>query len=159
MVREVILVIAFGIPSFAQQTCPVTAGTPSAAFKPPAPYSSAAPGPGFWYGTRQLWTYIAPDPLHVGGPDKLSAKLAYWRVGFQWTAEYDPDLKVIAKRFDARAALIESLPAHGIKFNGDDTPGGMAMGTGIAIPEPGCWQIVATYKGIHTLSYFVRVIP
>jgi len=155
MFQTVILVLALAISSFAQQSCPAT--TPNAAFTPPAPYSASAGGPGFLYGTADLWTYIEA-PIHASDGSRLSAKLVYWRVGFQWTAEYDPDLKVIVKRLDASAPLIEAPPAHGVKFGGDDTPSGMAMMTGIEIPEPGCWQIVATYRGIHTLSYITSVI-
>ncbi len=158
MFRAVSLALALGVASFAQQTCPATANAPAMAFKPPAPYVTSPAGNGFWYGTAALWTYIEPGPLHVGNANRLSAKLVYWRRGFQWQAELNPNLKVIAKRVDAPSPIIEAPPAHGILFDDDEIPANMAMMTGITIPEPGCWQIVATYRGINTVSYIAWVV-
>lgn len=156
MFRMVILALALGISSFAQQSCPATADRPSVAFKPPAPYP-AAPASGFWYGTAELWTFIETEPMTVAD-GHLSAKLVYWRVGFDWRSESRPELKVIAKRLDAPAPLIEAQGANGVRFNDEEIPANMAMMTGIEIPEPGCWQIVATYNRIHTLSYITWVV-
>jgi hypothetical protein len=157
MFRAVILALALGFASYAQQTCPATANTSSVAFTPPAPYPEA-PARGFLYGTTALWTYIDSGPMHTGDEDHLSAKLIYWRTGFDWKAESLPDLKVIAKRLDSPAPLIEAPQVRGVRLNDDEIPANMAMMTGIAFPEPGCWQIVATYKGINTLSYIAWVV-
>jgi hypothetical protein len=155
MLPAAILLLIPGIALFAQQSCPAT--TNNVAFTPPAPYAALPGGPGFLYGTRELWTYVE-TPMHATDGSRLSAKLVYWSPGFNWKAESLPDLKVIAKRLDAPAPLIETPIAHGVRFNDEEIPANMAMMTGIEIPDPGCWQIVATYKGIHTLSYIVSVI-
>jgi hypothetical protein len=99
--------------------------------------------------------------MHASDGTRLSAKLVYWRTGFDWRTESLPDLKIIAKRLDRPAPFIEAQVAHAVLLSADldnQRPADMAMMTGIEIPEPGCWQIVATYKSIYTLSYITSVV-
>ncbi len=158
----VALVIA-GLPLCASAQCSPTApGTSNEAvqqpFVPPPPYKATSPSGRFWYGSPQLWTYITFDGFQTGDSSRLSAKLVYWRVGFDWLKEPDPDLEVVAKRLDNPAPLVRAGPAHAVKFPNDDSPASMAMMTGIRIPAAGCWEITANYRG-QTLSYVVSVRP
>ena len=149
-----LLIIRFGASG---QSCPATNETMrSAAFTPPAPYKSLDNG--FLFGTPSLWTYIPDGPLHTATGRNLSAKLVFWRVEFDWKSRPGPDLKVVARRLDAPAPLIEGNEAHGVLLQGDEKPENMAMMTGITFHEPGCYQIIANYKG-YALGYIVEVVP
>jgi len=123
---------------------------------PPAPYHATAHPHGFWYGSDSLWTYVRFDGFVTSSQDRISAKLVYWRVGFDWLQEPEPELAVGARRIDAAAEPVVAPKAYGVKFPDDETPGSMAMMTGISIPVAGCWEIEATYRG-QILRYVVQV--
>jgi hypothetical protein len=151
------LLIALPFSAIAQQDCPVTAENPVAAFTPPAEYGTPLGSGSMWYGNQSLWTSLPNGPMHVAeAPRLLSDKLVFWRVGFNWKQEPAPDLKVIARRLDAPAPLLQTGQVHGVLLANEETQGNMAMMTGIAFHEPGCWQIVAIYKGMY-LAYVVSV--
>jgi hypothetical protein len=81
-------------------------------------------------------------------------KLTYWRRGFDWHSEPEPELVVFAKRLDRTARTVAAEPAHAV-FITTEKPGIM---TAIDIPSAGCWEIAAQYKG-QKLSYVVSVQP
>jgi hypothetical protein len=132
------------------EACPVTR-PPAQPFVPPPPYWTDHGPDGFWYGTESLWTL-----LHVPGTWRMSVatKLVYWRRGFDWRKEPEPELIVIAKRLDREAPPVAAYPAHAV-FVTTERPG---MMTGIDIPSTGCWELTAQY-GSQRLSFVVSVQP
>jgi len=146
--------MAAGLAASAAAECAVTATTITTPFVPPPPYRSAN-APRILYGTEDLWTEIAPSYWTAQGRN-LSAKLVFWRVGFDWKQEPLPLLSVKAQRLDSPAPVIWMPTAHAVKLREDDSPAGMAMMTGITFPTPGCWEISANYRG-KMLSYVVAV--
>ena len=151
-------ILTAGSLPFASAQCPVTAQTVTQPFVPPPPYRITAPPDGFWYGSEQLWTYVRREGFSISNEHHISAKLVYWRVGFDWERERDPHLVVVARRLDGPAPLIWSQHANAVRFPNGESPGNMAMMTGVSIPEPGCWEIAANYNG-QTMSYVVLVKP
>ena len=140
-------------------SCPITK-PPAQAFVPPPPYWTD-PGPhSFWYGTESLWTLLAVEGtwnIHgnvLESKGGYGTKLTYWRRGFDWRSEPEPELVVIAKRLDRTAPTVAAGPAHAV-FVTTERPGIM---TAIDIPSAGCWEIAAQYRG-HRLSYVVSVQP
>jgi len=88
------------------------------------------------------------------GKGGYRTKLTYWRRGFDWRREPEPELIVIAKRLDREAPSVAAGPAHAV-FVTTERPG---MMTGIDLPSIGCWEITAQYSG-HRLSFVVSVQP
>jgi hypothetical protein len=130
----------------ASAQCPVTVES-NTSFVPPSPYKASAPG-GFLHGTVSLWTWVSNDPDWwrgpAGGAVPYMAKLVYWRAGFDMRTEPDPGLTIIARRLDAEAPLVNGEHASAVQL--PNSPGSMAMMTGIDLPTWGCWQITAHYK-------------
>src|SRR5262249_25139999 len=96
-------------------SCPITK-PPAQAFVPPPPYWTD-PGPlRFWYGTKSLWTLLPVDGswkihgnvLKSGGGSRT--RLTYWRRGFDWRSEPEPQLVVFAKRLDRTAPTVAAEP-------------------------------------------------
>jgi hypothetical protein len=61
-------------------------------------------------------------------------KLTYWRRGFDWRREPNPELIVIAKRLDREAPPVAAPLASAVFVNTDEP----AMMAGIDIPTIGC---------------------
>ena len=142
-----------------QDACPITrpANPP---FVPPSPYWSDAGPEGFWYGTDSLWTNVEFQGTWSMRDNVLEGhgyrtKLVYWRRGFDWRKEPEPQLRVHARRLDSNAPQIKAEHANAV-FVGSSAPS--AMMTGIDIPTAGCWKITAHYHG-DTLSFVVLVKP
>src|SRR6266542_2636769 len=91
------------------QGCPVTQA-PADRFVPPAPYASRPPGDQmFWFGTKRLWTILPADgtwrglrPYSPTGRG-FRQKIFWWREGYFWLADPNPELTVRARRLDAPA--------------------------------------------------------
>jgi hypothetical protein len=137
--------------------CPVTKA-PDPPFVPPLPYSPSAPFAGeFWHGTEALWTLLPADGTWPGlphNPDGYTQKVFWWRKGYSWTAEPEPQLTVMGRRLDAPA-----LPLHASKAtNAFAQDIQSAMLVGVDLPTLGCWEITGHYAG-HDLSFVVRVVP
>lgn len=153
--RLAVLIPVMSVYAVAQ--CLATASAPAVKpFVPPAPYTTIAARDGVFYGSENLWTYIPRKNFAVSGPDYISAKLTYWRVGFDSDNEPEPELAVVARRLDAPASLVWANKAHGIKVSGSNAPWDLAMMTGISFPTSGCWEISSNYKG-QILTYIVNV--
>jgi hypothetical protein len=132
------------------EACPVTK-PPAQPFVPPPPYWTHHNPDQFWYGTESLWTLLGVQGtwnIHT------AQKLFYWRRGFDWRREPEPELIVIAKRLDREAPPVAAGPAYAV-FVTTERPG---MMTGIDIPSTGCWELTAQYGG-HRLSFVVSVQP
>ncbi len=134
-----------------QEACPVT--VPTGPFLPPAPFSAEPTGMGdrdFWYGTTDLFTALPASGLRlVTGGDKTF----WWSLDFDYHDEPWPAIVVTAEPRRSSAAAVRSLvPAtHGW------VAGGQAfMLAGIDIPEAGCWDLRADYRG-HVLELVVEV--
>src|SRR5689334_7504645 len=103
----------------AAESCPITK-PPAQAFVPPPPYWTD-PGPhSFWYGTESLWTQLAVEGTWILHGNVLESKggyrtkLTYWRRGFDWRSEPEPELVVIAKPLDRTVPTIAAERAHGV---------------------------------------------
>jgi hypothetical protein len=137
--------------------CPVTK-PPAQQFVPPPPYWTDHAPDQFWYGTESLWTLLSVQGTwHIRnnvleGKHSFRTKLTYWRRGFDWQRELEPELIVIAKRLDREAPPVAADAAHGVNV------GTSAMMTGIDIPSAGCWELTAQYGG-QRLSFVVSVQP
>lgn len=141
------------------EACPVTK-PPAQPFVPPPPYWTDHGPDGFWYGTESLWTLLGVQGKWnmrtnvLQGNGGYRTKLTYWRRGFDWRREPEPELIVIAKRLDREALRVAAEPAH-VVFVTTERPG---MMTAIDIPSTGCWELAAQYAG-HRLSFVVSVQP
>lgn len=148
-------VTAQRLPGTPPPSCPVTL-PPDPPFVPPAKVTAFA-GYG-WYGTPMLWTQIHRNGLWRGlvGPDgSVSDKSFWWREGYDWRSEPQPDLVVTGHRLDAPAPTLVASPATNA-YNAADI--GSAMLVGITVPTAGCWEITGAYAGT-TLSFVVWVAP
>ncbi len=131
-------------------------------FTPPKPYSAQPDGTGvnaFWFGSAKLWTMLHTDgtwhDLRPYSPAETSLrqKLFWWRTGYNWTTETQPQLKVTGRRLDGMAPTFQTLHAsNGHKGEGWNS----FMVVGIDIPTPGCWEITGHYEG-QELSFVVWV--
>jgi hypothetical protein len=92
------------------EACTVTK-PPAQPFVPPPPYWTDHGPDRFWYGTESLWTLVdVQGTWHIRnnvleGKRAFRTKLTYWRRGFDWRKELEPDLTVIAKRLDREVRL------------------------------------------------------
>lgn len=109
-----------------------------------------------WFGTPELWTRISPAGeawrgLPVG-PDGEVGNKTIW-----WSKHYSPEdpgrISVTAEHLDGSAPIVEVEGRAG----GGHTPfDGHFILVGLEIPEPGCWEVTAEYRGA-SLSYVIWV--
>jgi hypothetical protein len=136
--------------------CPVTQ-PPERPFTPPSPYSRNAPGNNFWYGTASLWTAVPENGVWSAlphNPPGYTQKVLWWRKGYSWTAEPEPQLSVTGRRLDAPAPPLNVSKAT----NAFAEDIGSAMLVGVDFPTLGCWEITGRYAGTE-LSFVVWVAP
>ncbi len=108
----------------------------------------------FWFGSEDLWTALSVNAKWKTSHEKnLSAKLIFWRRGFDWRKETEPKLIVTGKRLDGDGPSVAVANAHAVFIPSRDAAGIM---TGIAIPTPGCWELTAHYAG-HRLIFVAAV--
>ena len=125
--------------------CPLTQ-PPSPAFVPPDPWPAKPPPGGgqaglFWVGQAGLWTALPADwrwPQLAHGD-----KFWWWSQWFDVKQDETPDLHLVATRLDGPAATVELTEATNAYHPSFE----WAMLAGVELPSPGCWQIVANYKG------------
>jgi hypothetical protein len=145
--------IAFAVPpsSSATASCPATQ-PPAPAFQPPP---DEMPHPAdtaqwearwFWYGTPQLWTQLHRDG-HAGRRDKMF----WWSAGYRASVEQRPNLVVTLNRIGSSVSTVVNEPATNAGFDGASS-----MLTLFEFPEPGCWQVTASYRG-NRLAFVVDV--
>lgn len=124
---------------------------------PPAPYPAAPPGDHFWYGDESLWTALPADGIWDGlphNPGGYTQKLLWWRVGYSWMEEPEPELHITAHRLDDPSISFSESPAT--NAFAPDIQSAMLMG--VDFPTPGCWQITGRYADTE-LSYVVQIEP
>jgi hypothetical protein len=142
------------------EACPVTS-PPAQPLVPPPPYWTDHGPDRFWYGTESLWTLLdVPGTWHVHGnvlegQGGFRTKLVYWRRGFDWQRESEPELIVTARRLDREALSVAAEHAYAVFVTG---PQPAAMMTAIDIPTTGCWNLTAQYRD-QKLSFVVSVQP
>lgn len=137
-------------------TCPVTR-PPNPPFTPPPPYPRSAPGNNFWYGTDSLWTAVPRSGVWSDlphNPEGYTQKVLWWRTGYSWTAEPEPDLTVSGRRLDAWVSPLNVSRATNA-FAEDIQS---AMLVGVDFPTLGCWEITGQYAGTER-SFVVWVAP
>lgn len=137
--------------------CPLTVPQ-DPPFTPPPPYDTLGFQGDFWFGSDQLWTAISRRGIWDGLPFEQSSgyteKIFWWREGYVWNEEPQPDLIVTGQRLDAEAPPLRVYPAT----NAYASDIGSAMLTGVEFPTEGCWKITGNYKDVE-LSFVVWVAP
>lgn len=136
--------------------CPVTL-PPDPAFTPPPPNAPSLAEGYFWYGSAALWTELPKNGVWSAlphNPEGYTQKVLWWRQGYSWTAEPQPQLVVSGRRLDAAAPPLNISRATNA-FAPDIQS---AMLVGVDFPTLGCWEITGRYAGT-TLSFVVRVAP
>lgn len=136
--------------------CPITVPQ-NPPFVPPAPYDSMGFEGEFWYGSSSLWTAVRQNGTWEAlphNPEGYTQKVFWWRDGYVWTEEPEPDLLVTGERLDAPAPPLKASKATNA-YAGDI---GSAMLVGVDLPTLGCWKITGKY-GAAELSFVVWVAP
>jgi hypothetical protein len=136
---------------------------PATAFVPPPEFHPEGFPDEFFIGSEKLWTSITSPmvwqwiPHSRGHEIDLTAKIFWFRVGYNWRTEPVPKLRVTGKRLDGPAPPLVTPQGPATNVIGDDTGRG-AMLTGVYVPTPGCWEITGNYEG-DKLSFVVWVLP
>lgn len=134
--------------------CPVTQ-PPDPPFTPPEPNSASLQGE-FWYGSQEFWTSLPMDGAWRDLPYSetgYTQKVFWWRQGYDWKAEPEPDLTVTGRRLDGEAPPLVASKAT----NAYAADIGSAMLVGVDIPTAGCWEITGRI-GEQELSFVIQVI-
>lgn len=142
------------------ENCTVTR-PPAPPFAPPAPYPAKPPSRGmFWFGTEKLWTMLPVDGTWRGlkhysaSTPGFRQKIFWWRKGYNWLSDPNPDLTVKGERLDGPAPHFLIPRAT----NGYEQNLKSFMLVGADIPTHGCWKITGRYKD-DELSFVIRVVP
>jgi hypothetical protein len=137
--------------------CPITVPQ-DPPFTAPEPYSANSPFDSyFWYGSNSLWTDLPRDGIWYGLPHNTAGytqKVFWWREGYVWNEEPEPQLIVSGERLDAAAPRLIASEATNA-YAGDI---GSAMLVGVDLPTLGCWKITGSYVDAE-LSFVVWVAP
>ena len=147
---------AEAVPHDPPPTCPVTASQ-NPPFVPPSPYDSLGFEGTFWYGSNSLWTAVPQNGIWEGlprNPSGYTQKVFWWREGYVWNEEPEPDLIVTGERLDAPAPQL--VGSKGTNAYASDI--GSAMLAGVDFPTLGCWKITGKYADAE-LSFVVWVAP
>ena len=143
------------VPGNPPEDCPVTVPQ-DPPFIAPTPYSPNAPFQNyFWYGSEMLWTMLPTDGTWASlphNPEGYTQKIFWWRVGYVWNEEPQPELKVTGERLDAKVPPLIVSDAT----NAYASDIGSAMLVGVDFPTLGCWQITGKYKDAE-LSFVIWV--
>jgi len=135
-------------------SCPVTIPQ-DPTFMPPAPYDSLGFEGYFWFGSASLWTSIPRGGAWFGLPDNpegYTQKVFWWRDGYIWNEEPEPNLIVTGERLDAEAPPLKVSKAT----NAYARDIGSAMLVGVDFPTFGCWKITGKYQDAE-LSFVIWV--
>jgi hypothetical protein len=138
-------------------SCPVTV-LQDPPFVPPDPYSPTSPfSSSFWYGTNSLWTLVPTSGAWNGwtyNPEGYGQKVFWWREGYIWNEEPEPEITVTTERLDAPATPFQV--SGGTNAYASDI--GSAMLTGVGFSTMGCWKVTGKYKDAE-LSFVVWIGP
>ena len=144
------------VPHNPPASCPLTVPQ-DPAFTPPAPYDSLGFKGYFWFGSNSLWTSIPDDGIWYAlphNPEGYTQKVFWWRDGYVWDQEPQPNLIVTGERIDEFAPPLNVSRAT----NAYASDIGSAMLVGVDFPTLGCWKIKGKYKDTE-LSFVIWVAP
>lgn len=144
------------VPHDPPSNCPITVPQ-IPPFVPPAPYDALGYEGEFWYGSNSLWTAVRESGVWEAlphNPEGYTQKVFWWRDGYVWTEEPEPDLIVTGERLDAPAPPLHASEAT----NASASDIGSTMLVGVDMPTLGCWKITGKY-GNAELSFVVWVAP
>jgi len=82
-------------------------------------------------------------------------KVFWWRDGYVWNEEPQPNLVLTGERLDAYTLTLAGSEATNA-YAGDI---GSAMLVGVDFPTLGCWKITGKYNDEAELSFVVWVAP
>jgi hypothetical protein len=85
-------------------------------------------------------------------PEGYTQKIFWWRVGYAWNEEPQPEFKVSGERLDAKAPPL--IVSDATNAFADDI--GSAMLVGVDFPTLGCWKITGQHKDTE-LSFVIWV--
>jgi hypothetical protein len=142
-------------------SCPVTV-PPQPGFVPPAPYPREPPFEQAWYGTPELWTILDAkgavwSDLPVGeGPHAIGNKTLWFSADFSTAQDEDfsGDAKITVAAVDLDGSAPMVVQEGGVPSFNRDIKNFLLVGLGL--PEPGCWEVTARYKGA-ALTYVLLV--
>jgi hypothetical protein len=144
------------VPHDPPASCPITISQ-NPPFVPPAPYDLMGYEGEFWYGSNSLWTAVRQNGIWEALPynsEGYTQKVFWWRDGYVWDQEPEPELTVTGERLDAPAPALNASKAT----NAFASDIGSAMLVGVDMPTLGCWKITGKY-GEAELSFVVWVAP
>ncbi len=144
------------VPHDPPTSCPITVQQ-DPLFIPPSPYDAMAFEGEFWYGSNSLWTAVRQNGIWEAlphNPEGYTQKVFWWRDGYVWNEELEPDLIVTGERLDASAPPLNASEAT----NAYASDIGSAILVGIDMPTLGCWKITGKYADAE-LSFVVWVAP
>ena len=127
-------------------------------FAPPAPYDALGFEGEFWFGSNSLWTAVPQNGTWAGLPlntGRYTQKVFWWRDGYVWNEEPEPNLVVTGQRLDAEAPAL--VGSKGTNAYASDI--GSTMLVGVDFPTPGCWKLTGKYNDEAELSFVVWVAP
>ena len=136
--------------------CPLTVPQ-DPPFAPPSPYSDLGFEGEFWVGSDSLWTAVPQNGVWSGlphNPEGYTQKVFWWREGYVWNEEPEPELIVTGERLDASAPPLTVSKAT----NAYASDIGSAMLVRVNFPTLGCWKITGQYRKSE-LSFVVWVAP
>ena len=140
--------------------CSVTV-PPRPGFVPPEPYPAEPPFDQVWYGGSELWTALDPNGSVWSGlpvePDGSVGDKTFWWSENLSTEEGEDfsgsaDITVTAVHLDGSAPTV--VEKGGVPSFNREIKNFMLVG--LELPEPGCWEVTARYKGTE-LSYVLLV--
>jgi hypothetical protein len=150
------MAIAEFVPHDPPASCPITVPQ-DPHFVPPAPYNAMGFQGEFWYGSDSLWTAIRKNGIWEALPhntEGYTQKVFWWRDGYVWNEEPEPELTVTGERLDAPVPALQASKAT----NASASDIGSAMLVGVDMPTLGCWKVTGKY-GRAELSFVVWVAP
>lgn len=121
------------------------------------PASELLASEGFiWVGSPALAAQVPESGHWTGmGPDhNYRDKWWLWREGFDAYQESKPELFVFAKKLDTEAQSF-SLPHATTGIYGPSHDRRHRILTLLEFPEPGCWEVNATYQGAELQFVFL----
>jgi hypothetical protein len=143
------------------EDCPVTV-PPQPGFVPPEPYPSEPSTDGAWYGSAELWTIVDSSGavwtgLPVGkGPHAIGDKTLWFSEKFStakgedFSGNADITITAVHRGGSGRKVIEEGgVPSFNRYIKN-------FMLVGLGVPEPGCWEVTASYQGAE-LSYVMLV--
>jgi len=136
-------------------SCPITVPQ-NPVFVPPAPYDTLGSfKEHFWSGSSSLWTIIPANGTWNALPHSSAGytqKILWWRDGYVWDQEPEPNLFVSGERIDESAPPLIVSKAT----NAYASDIGSAMMVGADFPTLGCWRITGKYNNAE-LSFVIWV--